>query len=109
VKITTEAASVLHFRISNTTTGAVIKQGFVDAADSDMIDFIDWNTYDHVNPSTLRIKVGDAFKQLDNDDKAAIDAKSRYKTAEAMLTWASGKIGRDVAGDLLEALKVYAP
>ena len=109
VKIETEMGCLLSYRILDTATGAVIEAGTIDAADSDKIDFINWDRYDGVAPSSLRVKKGDTFKRLSSDDRAAIDARSTYKTEEQMLRWAADKIGSDLAGELLDALWYHTP
>tara|TARA_Y100000590_G_scaffold266261_1_gene299086 strand:- start:262 stop:699 length:438 start_codon:yes stop_codon:yes gene_type:complete len=109
VKISTEMAYLLTYRIVNTLTGNIIRSGDIDAADSDKVDFINWNRYDGVNPSNLRIRDGSKFKRLSSDDRKAMGARSTHKTTDEMLKWGAGRIGREMPKEFLEALKHYSP
>ena len=109
VKIKTEMGCLLHYQVIDTANGRAIKSGAIDAADSDEIDFINWDRYDGVHPSELRIKDGDTFKGLSSSDRAVIDARSTYRTEEDMLRWGARKIGADLARELVEVLTHYSP
>ena len=99
----------LNYRILNTATGAIIGEGALDASDGDAVDFIAWNNYDGVNPSSLRVKDGTQFKRLSSDVRSAIDARSSYKSDAQMFRAGAAYIGEELAGRLLDTLTYYSP
>lgn len=109
VKIRTEMSSQLAYRIVDVSSGKVVADGLLDAADSDKVDYINWNNYDGVPASSLRVRDGKKFKKLSRDERRVMDADRRYKTTEGMLNWGAGKVARDLASNVLTSLKHYSP
>lgn len=107
--IETDTSGTLTYRVLNTATGAIIGEGSLDASDGDAVDFINWNRYDGVNPSELRVKSGTRFSGLSSDVKNSIDARSTLKPEAEMYRVGAGYIGEELAGRLIQTLTYFTP
>jgi tetratricopeptide (TPR) repeat protein len=99
----------LRYRILNTGSGAVIGEGAFDASDRDEVDFINWNRYEEIEPSKLRVKGAKSFQRLSSDVRRAIDSRSTLKPEAEMYRVGAGYVAGELAGRLLETLTYFSP
>ena len=110
IKQSQEAAFLARYQILETAAGSVIDQGEFESYGRDEVDYVNWNKYDDVRPSQLRLEKNDGkFGRLPSDDAKAFDTRSHLKTAELMYEAAAEEIGTSLSRRILTVLDSYTP
>ncbi|MCZ6633322.1 MAG: hypothetical protein O7G87_07945 [bacterium] len=70
---------------------------------------LNWNRYDGVSPSSLRVMRDGKIKRLPSGEQKAFDARSSVKSEWRMAGEAAEKIGGQLTSQVLQVLDTYRP
>ena len=99
----------VQYQIVDTATGEVMDQGNFSKVDSDEVKYVNWNRYDGVSPSSLRVMKNGKIKRLPSGERAIFDARSNLKGEWTMMGEATGQIGGELCRQVLRVLGPYRP
>ncbi len=100
---------VMTCQLVNTSSGTVIWEGSVRAADEDEVDFVDWNNFKGVRKNNLRYEKDGKIRRLPSDELSVFDTRSTLATEDGLLDWGAQKMGLDLTQTVLERMRYYSP